>query len=425
MVHGEPGVGKTALLEYLVDRASGCRVVSASGVQSEMELPFAALQQVCAPMLDWLERLPGPQRDALGVAFGLRAGGAPDRSLVGLATLSLLAEVATERPVLCVIDDAQWLDRASVQALGFVARRLLAEPVALVVATREPDAEYARLPELLVEGLGDGDARVLLGSVIIGPADERVRDRIMAEARGNPLALLELPRALTAAELAGGFGVPAAAGMAGRIEASFRWRLEALPAAAQRLMLVAAAEPAGEPALVWRAAERLGVGAGALASAADAGLLTIGERVTFRHPLVRSAVYRAASPAERRAVHQALAGATDPRADPDRRAWHRAQAVLGPEPRRFRPNMIVATGPDTSGFVENDWVGHEIAVGEHVRLRVTMTTGRCVTTTLPQGDLPRDSGILRTAARTTTRRSASTPRSFLAGRSGTESPSRC
>ena len=308
-----------------------CGVARVAGVESEMELAFAALQQLCAPMLGKLEGLPDPQRDALGVAFGLNIGAAPDRFLVGLAALSLLSEAAEQQPLLCVVDDAQWLDRASAQALAFVARRLLAEPVALVFAAREPGEEFRGLPELLVGGLRDGDAQELLSSVIRGPLDERVRDRIIAETRGNPLALLELPQGVTPAELAGGFGLPGAPGLPGRIEDSFRRRLEVLPAATQRLMLVAAAEPAGEPALVWRAAERLGIGAGAVAPAADAGLLEIGERVTFRHPLVRSAVYRAASPAERRAAHQALADATDPQADPDRRAWHRAQATLGPD----------------------------------------------------------------------------------------------
>src|SRR5271169_1046024 len=326
VLRGEPGVGKTALLEYAVESAAGLRVARVAGVESEMELAFAALQQLCAPMLDKLAGLPDPQRAALGVAFGLDTGAAPDRFLVGLAVLSLLSEVAERQPLLCVIDDAQWLDRASAQALAFVARRLLAEPVVLVVAAREPGEEFRGLPELLVGGLGEGAARELLGSVIRGPLDERVRDRIVAETRGNPLALLELPRGVPSVP-----GVPGVPGLPGRIEESFRRRLEVLPAATQRLMLVAAAEPAGEPALVWRAADRLGIGAEAVAPAADAGLLTIGERVMFRHPLVRSAVYRAASPADRRAAHQALAGATDPQADPDRRAWHRAQATLGPD----------------------------------------------------------------------------------------------
>src|SRR5271170_2689962 len=326
VMRGEPGVGKTALLEYAIESAAGLRVVRVAGVESEMELAFAALQQLCAPMLDKLAGLPDPQRAALGVAFGLNTGAAPDRFLVGLAVLSFLSEVAERQPLLCVVDDAQWLDRASAQALAFVARRLLAEPVALVFATHEPGEEFRGLPELAVGGLRQGDAQKLLGSVIGVPLDERVRDRILAETRGNPLALLELPRGVP--------GVPGVAhvrGSAGRIEESFRRRVEVLPAGTRRLLLVAAAEPVGEPALVWRAAERLGIGAGALAPAADAGLLTIGERVTFRHPLVRSAVYRAASPAGRRAAHQALADATDPRADPDRRAWHRAQAAPGPD----------------------------------------------------------------------------------------------
>ena len=334
VVRGEPGIGKTALLEYAIESAAGLRVVRVAGVESEMELAFAALQQLCAPMLDKLAALPDPQRAALGVAFGLSTGAAPDRFLVGLAVLSLLSEAADQEPLLCVIDDAQWLDQASAQALGFVARRLLAEPVALVVASREPGEEFGGLPELLVGGLCEGDARELLSSVIGGPLDERVRDRIIAETRGNPLALLELPRGVTPAELAGGFGLPelpGGPGLPGRIEDNFRRRLEVLPAATRRLMLVAAAKPAGDPALVWRAAERLGIWAEAVAPAADAGLLTIGERVMFRHPLVRSAVYRAASPPERRAAHQALAGATDPRADPDRYAWHRAQATPGPD----------------------------------------------------------------------------------------------
>jgi DNA-binding CsgD family transcriptional regulator len=327
VVRGEPGVGKTALLDWAVESAAGLRVVRVAGVESEMELAFAALQQLCAPMLDKLAGLPDPQRAALGVAFGLTTGAAPDRFLVGLAALSLLSAVAERQPLLCVVDDAQWLDRASALVLGFAARRLLAEPVALVFATREPGEEFRGLPELVVGGLGDSAARELLASVIGGPLDVRVRDRILAETRGNPLALLELPRDVP--------GVPGAMGVTGGvsvlIEDSFRRRLEVLPTATQRLMLVAAAEPTGEPVLVWRAAERLGIGAEAAAPAADAGLLTIGERVTFRHPLVRSAVYRAASPPDRRAAHQALAGATDPHADPDRRAWHRAQATLGPD----------------------------------------------------------------------------------------------
>ena len=327
MISGEPGVGKTALLEFAIGSASGFRVMRAVGVESEMELAFAALQQLCAPLLDRLDRLPVPQRDALGVAFGLRAGEPPDRFLVGLAVLSLLSEVAEEQPLVCVVDDAQWLDRASAQALVFVARRLLAESVALVLVTRDPSEELTGFQELVVEGLGDDDARALLGSVLREPLDERVRERIVAETRGNPLALLELPRGLTPAQLAGGFGLPDAPGLSGRIEQSFRRRLEALPLETQRLLVVAAAEPVGDPVLVWRAAARLGIGV--QAAAETDGLLTIGTRVTFRHPLVRSAVYRAASPEDRQAAHRALADATDPEVDPDRRAWHLAQATAG------------------------------------------------------------------------------------------------
>jgi tetratricopeptide (TPR) repeat protein len=331
VVRGEPGVGKTALLNNAIQSASGFRIARAAGVESEMELAFAAVHQLCAPMLDRLERLPGPQHDALGVAFGLSAGSAPDRFLVGLAVLSLLSEVGEERPLLCLVDDAQWLDRASAQALAFVARRLLADSVALVVATREPVEELTGLPELLVEGLGNGDARALLGSALGVPLDERVRDRIVAETRGNPLALLELPRGLTLAQLAGGFGVLDVPGLPGRIEDGFRQRDAALPAAARRLLLVAAADPVGDPVLVWRAAARLGIGPEAATAAEAEGLLAIGARVTFRHPLVRSAVYWAAPLGERRVVHRALAEATDPAADPDRRAWHRAQAAAGPD----------------------------------------------------------------------------------------------
>jgi DNA-binding CsgD family transcriptional regulator len=332
VVRGEPGVGKTALLESAIESASDLRVARAVAVESEMELAHAALHQLCGPMLDRLERLPAPQRDALGTVFGLSAGDAPDRFLVGLAALGLLSEVAEEQPLLCVVDDAHWLDRASAQALAFVARRLLAESVGLVFATREPSEEFGRLPELVLEGLRNGDARELLGSVIRGPLDERVRERIVAETRGNPLALLELPRGLTPAELAGGFGLPdAMLSLSGRIEDSFRRRLEALPGDSQRLLLVAAVEPVGEPLSVWRAAERLGIGIHAAAPAAAAGLLEFGARVRFRHPLVRSAVYRAASVEERRTVHRALAQATDPEVEPDRHAWHRAQAAPGPD----------------------------------------------------------------------------------------------
>jgi DNA-binding CsgD family transcriptional regulator len=331
VIRGPPGVGKTALLGYVIESAAELRIARVSGVESEMELAFAALQQVCAPMLDRLDHLPGPQRDALGVAFGLWAGEAPDRFVLALAVLSLLSEAAMPRPLLCVIDDAQWLDSASAQVLGFVARRLLAEPVALVFATREPGRELAGLPELALGGLGDSEARELLGSVPRGPLDEGIADRIVAETEGNPLALLELPRGVPPAQFTGGFGVPDAPALSGRIEDTFQRRYEALPADTRQLLLVAAAEPTGEPVLLWRAAGKLGIGVRAAAAAEAGGLLAIGDRVAFRHPLVRSAVYRAASPAARRVVHGALAEATDPRTDPDRHAWHRAEAATGPD----------------------------------------------------------------------------------------------
>jgi DNA-binding CsgD family transcriptional regulator/tetratricopeptide (TPR) repeat protein len=329
VVHGEAGVGKTTLVEYAIGAASGFRVARAVGVESEAELAFAALQQLCAPMLDRLDRLPTPQREALATAFGLSAGTAPERFLVGLAALNLLSATAQDKPLLCVVDDGQWLDRASGQALAFVARRLLADPVALVFATRVETEELAGLPELIVHGLHEDDARALLASAIDGPLDERVRDRILAETRGNPLALLELPRGLTAAQLAVGFGLPDALPLSGRIEESFRRRIQQLPLDTQRLLLVASADALGEPARVWRAAESLGIGTDAGQPAAEAGLLDIGTRVRFRHPLVRSAVYRGASLEERRSVHRALAEAADPELDPDRRAWHLAEATPG------------------------------------------------------------------------------------------------
>jgi DNA-binding CsgD family transcriptional regulator/predicted negative regulator of RcsB-dependent stress response len=333
VVHGEAGVGKSALLEYVEASASGCRVARAAGVQSEMELAFAGLHQLIAPMLDGVERLPTAQRDALLTAFGLAGGAAPDRFLVGLAVLGLLSNVAAHEPLLCLVDDAQWLDRASAQALAFVARRLVAESVALVFVVREPSDEddLVGLPELVVDGLGDDDARALLASVISWPLDERVRDRIVAETHGNPLALLELPRGLTPAQLAGGFGIPSFAALPGRIEDSFARRLAPLPLATRRLLLLAAAEPLGDSALLWRASDRLGIKAEAADAAESEGLVEFCVQVTFRHPLVRSAIYRSASPEQRREAHQALAEATDPELDPDRRAWHFAQAAPGPD----------------------------------------------------------------------------------------------
>ena len=332
-LRGEAGVGKSALLEYLVERASGCRLVRAAGVEYEMELAYAGVHQLCAPMMDLRERLPGPQRDALSTAFGLSAAPAPDRFVVGLAVLGLFSEAAEEQPLVCVVDDAQWLDRTSALALGFVARRLLAESVGMVFAVREPTEmrELAGLQELVVGGLGEEDARALLDSALPGRLDKQVRDRLVAESHGNPLALLELPRGLSPAELAGGFGLPDVVPLTNRIEQSFVRRLEPLPAESRRLLLMAAAEPIGDGALLWRTAGRLGLGAEAAAPAQAAGLIDPGARVKFRHPLVRSAVYRAASLPERQQAHRALAEATDPDLDPDRRAWHRAHAADAPD----------------------------------------------------------------------------------------------
>ena len=282
VVRGEPGVGKSVLLDYLAEGASGCRVARAAGVESEMELAFAGLHQLLSPVLDLLDQLPVPQREALRTAFGLSAGPAPDRFLVGLAVLGLLSNAAAERPLICVVDDEQWLDRASVQALGFVARRLAAEPVGLVFAARMAGAELAGLPELAVDGLGEEDARALLDSALTGPLDARVRDLIVAETRGNPLALLELPRGLAPAELAGGFGLPGAVSLPARIEDSFGRQLEGLPEQTQRLPPLAAATRPVTRAGVSRAAVRLGLRRrGGRAQAR--GLAGFGRVVQFRH----------------------------------------------------------------------------------------------------------------------------------------------
>src|SRR3954452_2970596 len=324
---GEPGVGKTALLEYLVEAAPDLHVVRVAGVESEMELAHAGRHQLCAPMLDRLGRLAAPQREALEIVFGQASGPPPDRFLVGLGVLSLLSDAAEDQALLAFVDDAQWLDRASAQVLAFVARRLFAEPVGLLFAAREAGEALRGLPELEVRGLQGGDARALLGSAVGVLLDDRVRDRIVAETRGNPLALLELPRGLGASELAGGFGVIGAQSLSGRIEESFLRRFEALPDKIRLLVLIAAAEPIGDPLLLWHAAQRLGIAMSAVDGMETDGLLAIDERVAFRHPLVRSAVYRSAPPRERRAVHLALAEVTDRATDPDRRAWHLAAAA--------------------------------------------------------------------------------------------------
>ena len=333
VLRGEAGVGKSALLGYLSGRVAGWHVARAAGVESEMELAYAGLHQLCAPMLDHLGRLPAPQRDALATVFGRSAGAAPDRFLVGLATLTLFAEVAEQQPLACIVDDAQWLDHASAQILGFVARRLLAERIAVVCAARTGtgDDVLAGLPELSIRGLGDSDARALLLANVPGPIDAAVCDQIVKESHGNPLALLELPRTWNVAGLAGGFGFPSSQLVAGRIEQSYVRRLQLLPSDTQLLVLMAAAEPLGDPVLLYRAAGTLGIDLAAAGPAQDGGLLELGGRVEFAHPLVRSAAYRSAAANDRYRVHRALADATVAETDPDRRAWHRARATPGPD----------------------------------------------------------------------------------------------
>jgi DNA-binding CsgD family transcriptional regulator len=328
---GEAGVGKTALLEYTAELASGFRCVQVAGVQSDMELAFAGLQQLCAPLMDYIDELPGPQREALNVAFGRGVGPTPDRFLVGLAVLSLMAAAAHDQPLLWVIDDTQWVDQVSVQTLGFVARRLMAEPVAMIFAVRDRPGVLAGLPELVIKGLSDDDARELLESVMVGGIDPRVRDRIVAETRGIPLAILEVPRSVSAMELAGGFWISGKRSSAAAIEEDFVRRIRSLPDPTQRLLLLAAAEPVGDAALFLRAAAQLGIPVDALAPAESAGLIEFGPRMRFHHPLMRSAAYRAADLTERRDIHRALAEATDPQSDPDRRAWHAANAAAGPD----------------------------------------------------------------------------------------------
>jgi DNA-binding CsgD family transcriptional regulator len=332
VLRGEAGSGKTALLHYLVQGSTGCRIVRAAGAEPERELAFAGLHQLCAPFMDRLGHLPGPQRDALGTAFHLRDGNPPDRFASGVAALSLLSEAAADGPLLCLVDDVQWLDSDSVQALAFVARHLAAAPVAVVLALRQPGGEQELtdgLPELLVGGLADGDAQELLDSVLIGPIDERVRNRIAADAHGNPAALLELPRMLTPRELAGGFALPTAVPLPHRVQEDYRRQLTPLPPATRLLLLIAAAELTADPVLVWRAAGQLGLEARAAAPAVAAGLIEFGGQVRFCHPLARAAIYQAASLPERQDVHQALADVTDPSSSPELRAWHCAHTTTG------------------------------------------------------------------------------------------------
>ncbi len=340
VLHGEGGAGKTALLDYVAEQASTYRIVRAAGVEQESELAYSALQLLCAPLLPYISRLPQAQQDALSTAFGLSAGSPPGQLLLGMAVLGLFAEAAEERPLVCLVDDTQWLDRHSRLILTFVARRLGAESVALVFAARtsgedqrSPDEQemLGGLPELPVRGLPDAEAQALLDSVLSGPVDPRVRARIVAETRGNPLALLELPRGLTPAELAFGFGGYGGTTVASRVEEGFQRRIGALPDSTRKLLLTAAVEPVGDAPLLWRALQRLGIEPDAAVPAEAAGLIELGTRVRFRHSLVRSAAWRAADVSDVREVHAALAEAIDPQQDPDRHAWHRAHAAVGPD----------------------------------------------------------------------------------------------
>jgi hypothetical protein len=361
---GEAGIGKTALLEYLVGAASasGITVLRALGVESEMELAYAGLHQLCEPLLHRLDKLPSPQREGLEIVFGLSDGEVPDRLLVGSGVLTMLSDASEERPLICVVDDAHWLDQSSALTLGFVARRLLAERIGLVLACRDVSEAFANEPKLEVRGLANGDARALLSSAVRLRLDEEVRDRIVAEARGNPLALLEVPRGLRDTELAG-FGTRPAPGSHAGPEESFRRRLARLPDETRRLLIIASADPVGEPAVVWRAAEFQGIRVGAAAPAAEEGLCEFGARVRFRHPLVRAVVYRTASSEEQRRAHAALADATDAEVDPDRRAWHRALAAAGPttplqtsssDPLSARE--LVAGRPPRRRFLSDRWI---------------------------------------------------------------------
>jgi hypothetical protein len=354
LIRGDAGVGKSALLDYVVRRSTGCRVAQATGVESEMDVPFAGLHQLCGPMLHLRDRLPVPQREALAVAFGYGVGGPPDGFLVGLAVLSLMATVSQDRPLVCVVDDAQWLDQVSAQTLAFASRRLFAERIGVVLSVREPatGSAWRGLPELVVGGLAHDDALALLGAVFPWRLDERVRDRIVAETRGNPLALLELPRGLTTAEMAGGFMHPNARPLWSWIELSFALQVGSLPSATRKVLLTAAAEPVGDVTLLLRATKLLDLSLSAIEPAEAAGLIELGVRVRFRHPLVRSAVYRAATPADRRDVHRALAEATVPAVDPDRRAWHRAHGAAGfpgSRPSHYIPSALVDSATWTRG----------------------------------------------------------------------------
>lgn len=333
VIHGEAGIGKTALLDEVLTGADGLRAIRVSGAESEMELAYAGVQQLCSPLLAHIDRLPDPQKNALRVALGLREGAAPDRLLVNLAVLTMLGDAGAERPTVCIVDDAQWVDRASLQALTFAARRLLADPVVMIFATRTPgtDHQLDGLPELTLSGLAYHDALTLLSEVMPGQLDDDVRENILAEAGGNPLALLELRHAMAPATLAGGYGLTAAASVVRRIEREYEQRLRELPPASRTLLLIAAAEPTGNPAWLWAAATELHIDTDASVPAERSGLITIGSRLRFRHPLVRSAVYRNALLAERRQVHAALAGVITGPSAGEHGAWHRAHSTGAPD----------------------------------------------------------------------------------------------
>jgi DNA-binding CsgD family transcriptional regulator len=391
VVCGEPGIGKSTLLEHAIASAAGFQVLRAVGHEAEKELAFAAAQQLCAPILPTLRDLPAPHGEALGVAFGLVDGSAPDRLFVGLALLGLLAARATQQPVLCVVDDAQWLDRESAQAFAIVARRLGPERIAFMFGARGDPTELQGLPSLPVLGLGPADARTLLRSTLPNPFDEHVVERLLAETRGNPLALLELPRGLTTADLAGGFGLTASAAMPGRIEASFQRRLAKLAPASRHLLLVAAAEPTGDPALVWRAAGVLGIDLSSGGLDVD-GLLEFGPRILFRHPLVRSAVYSAATPADQRAVHKALADTIDAAVDPDRRAWHLAQATWHPDDEVARDLEASADRAQARGGLAAAAAFLERAA------ELTVGASRRIDRTLAAAEAMRQSGAIEAAS---------------------------
>ncbi|MEU4556943.1 AAA family ATPase [Actinoplanes sp. NPDC023936] len=334
LVTGPAGIGKTALVaETIAEVTGGVRVLQTAGAQYEMELPFAALQQLLQPLVGGIESLPEPQARAVASALGTGETVSPATVLVALGTLNLLTWAARERPVICVVDDTHWLDDASSQVLAFVVRRLSGAAVSVIFMAREPLTSDALsgVTVLRLRGLEDADARTLLRTGLRAPLDPRVRDRILAEAQGNPLALLELPRSADLGALAGGFGVPGTARLPRTLEVGFQDRLERLPAQARRFLLVASADPTGDPVVVWRAARHLGLDPVAASHGVDAGLIQIDIRIRFRHPLVRSAIYESATVDDRRAVHDALAVATDPLVDPERRAWHAAQAAAEPD----------------------------------------------------------------------------------------------